>query len=454
MVTEKSFPSRILALIAAYSILMAFPAPAGAQIENPATPPPEIKNPPKSWIDPETGHRVTRLTDEPGSASFYFNVNPYTPDGREMAYTTGGGGIGIVDLATLTTRIVVQDRVQVIVVGRKTPTVYYSKRSASDPSVAELWSTNVDTGATRKIADLPPRASVVTINCDETLGAGTFIEGATTGPGVYGGGSRAAGRRGMGSLNQGEPVNKSQMMAVRLAARLPMTMFTVDLATGRTAVVMAHQTDWLNHLQFSPVDPHFLMYCHEGSGWRVDRIWLVRTDGSGRTMIPDEPGRNRILETELAGHEWWSADGRTIFVDLHFLKGVIGFLAAYNLDTQKHTWYHYEQNESQIHFNLSPDGKTFCGDGSPRPNNQWIYLLHPVVIPGDQTLGTDLIAGGVLRPEFLCSTGQTAIHNAHNYRLEPNASFTPDGKYVVFRSNMFGPDYAFAVEVAKAAPSP
>jgi oligogalacturonide lyase len=159
------------------------------------------------------------------------------------------------------------------------------------------------------------------------------------------------------------------------------------------------------------------------------------------------------METELAGHEWWSGDGRTIYVDLHFLKGVIGFLAGYNLDTHKHTWYHYEQNQSQIHFNLSPDGTIFCGDGSPRPNNQWIFLLHPLVTPNDQTLGTDLIAGGVLNPEPLCSMGQTAIHNAHNYRLEPNASFTPDGKYIIFRSNMFGPDYPFAVEVAKASGS-
>jgi hypothetical protein len=29
--------------------------------------------------------------------------------------------------------------------------------------------------------------------------------------------------------------------------------------------------------------------------------------------------------------------------------------------------------------------------------------------------------------------------------------FTPDQKYVIFRANIFGPDYAFAVEVAKAA---
>jgi oligogalacturonide lyase len=37
----------------------------------------------------------------------------------------------------------------------------------------------------------------------------------------------------------------------------------------------------------------------------------------------------------------------------------------------------------------------------------------------------------------------------HQYKLEPNVSFTPDQKWVIFRSNMFGPTYVFAVEVAK-----
>ena len=37
----------------------------------------------------------------------------------------------------------------------------------------------------------------------------------------------------------------------------------------------------------------------------------------------------------------------------------------------------------------------------------------------------------------------------HNYALEPNVSFTPDQKMVIFRSNMFGPTYVFGVEIAK-----
>ena len=51
---------------------------------------------------------------------------------------------------------------------------------------------------------------------------------------------------------------------------------------------------------------------------------------------------------------------------------------------------------------------------------------------------------GILRPERLVNMSK------HQYRLEPDVSFTPDQRWVVFRSNMFGPTYIFAVEVAKA----
>ena len=27
------------------------------------------------------------------------------------------------------------------------------------------------------------------------------------------------------------------------------------------------------------------MYCHEGPWWKVDRIWTIRTDGTGNTLV-------------------------------------------------------------------------------------------------------------------------------------------------------------------------
>ena len=41
----------------------------------------------------------------------------------------------------------------------------------------------------------------------------------------------------------------------------------------------------------------------------------------------------------------------------------------------------------------------------------------------------------------------------HDYGLEPNVTFTPDMKWIVFRSNMLGAEHGsqvLAVEIAKA----
>lgn len=414
----------------------AAPASARSYPVSTDTPPPTVKNPPKSWIDPETGHRVVRLTDEPGSDSFYFNVNGYTPDGKEMAYTTSDGGISVLDLKTFATRQVVPGRVRAIVVGSKTNTIYYSK--TGDDGVSTLWAANLDTGESRQLAPLPPRASVVTINADETLGAGTYIEGDATANGSYDGSKRAAPGR-LSTQNLGEPANKGQMMQRRLAAKLPMTLFTIDLKTGEVKKLLEHNTNWLNHLQFSPTDPTLLMYCHEGLWWLVDRIWTIRTDGTQNQLI-----HKRTLEMEIAGHEWWGADGKTLFYQLHYPRGWdSSFIASYNVETGKRVWLRYTPDMTSIHDNSSPDGKLFCGDGGTR--TPWIFLLKPVMDKDQNTFGDNLIKPGYLQAEKLVNMSK------HNYRLEPNPSFTPDMKWIVFRSNMFGPDYAFAVEVAKAS---
>src|SRR4051812_28266237 len=37
---------------------------------------------PVEWTDADTGHRVVRLSAEPGTRSLYFHQNSLTPDGR------------------------------------------------------------------------------------------------------------------------------------------------------------------------------------------------------------------------------------------------------------------------------------------------------------------------------------------------------------------------------------
>lgn len=387
--------------------------------------------PPKEWIDPDTGHRIVRLTDEPGSASLYFNQNSYTPDGKSMIFTTPKG-ISVLDLATRQAKQVVAGRVRVIVTGHKTRSVFYIQDNA-------VYSADLDTLATRRIAALPAKGSISTVNADETLLAGTYEEGLGVRPAAQNGNADQQ----IHPLDQ--PLNKGQMMEQRLAARIPLALFTVDTRTGETKVIH-RATDWLNHLEFSPTDPGLLMLCHEGPWHKIDRIWTIRTDGTGLTKI-----HSRTMEMEIWGHEFWSHDGATIWYDLQTPRGEDFWLAGFNVKTKERTQYHLQRNEWSIHFNVTADGTLFCGDGgdpgqvAKAPNGQWLYLFRPEMRKNEGLTGPAFVKTGVLRAEKLVNMAK------HNYRLEPNVSFTPDQKWVVFRSNMFGPTYTFAVEVAKAA---
>ncbi len=383
--------------------------------------------PPKTWIDPDTGHRVVRLTDEPGSASLYFNQDGYTADGKKLLYTTPGG-ISVLDLATHATKVVVAGSVRVIVTGRKTQSVYYTKGDT-------VFAADADTGVTREIAKIPARSSVVTVNADETLLAGTYTE------------------RDVAPVNQtapGQPQqliqapNKGQMMEERLAAHIPMGMFTVNVKTGEIKTILK-STDWLNHLEFSPTDPTLLMFCHEGPWHKVDRIWTIRADGSQIAKI-----HTRTMAMEIFGHEFWSPDGKTIWYDLQTPRGEVFWLAGYNVETGARTWYHLQRDEWSIHFNVTRDGTLFCGDGGDpgqvahAKDGEWIYLFRPELEVNRGIEDRSFVNPGVFHSERLVNMSK------HQYKLEPNVSFTPDQKWVVFRSNMFGPTYVFAVEVAKA----
>ena len=420
---------------------------------------------PVSWVDKDTGHRVIRLTDEAGSSGFYFNVNPFTPDEKQMVYTAPDG-IHALDLGTLKTRLVVANPprsadtggdpragfrfgAHTIVVGRKTNSVFFTKLD-SETNQNTIYKADVYTGEVTKLVTLPPRASVATINADETLGVGTYDENDTPPEQEYGrnrpapvaGGKPAPAQAG----NLVQPEGKGEMMERRLAARIPVVLYSIDLKTGKVTALL-HSTDWIGHMLFSPVDPTRLMYCHEGPWQKVDRIWMIHTDGTHNVLI-----HKRTMAMEIAGHEFWGLDGQTIWYDWQYPKGEDFFLAGYNLQTHKRVAYHMQRNEWSIHFNLTLGETLFTGDGgdpgqvAKAPDGEWIELFHPQMLNVMEGAinDADFWQPGVFHSEHLVNMAP------HNYRLEPNVHFSPDKKMVFFTSNMFGPSYVFGVEVAKA----
>lgn len=430
--------------------------------------------PPVEWIDPDTGHRVVRLSREPGSLSLYFHQYPFSADGKKMVFTTPNG-LSSVNLQSREIDELVTDPVLVLVTGRKTGDVYYLLDGA-------VYAVSFETHKSRKVADLPaqyrwpenlesrsraePRPTRngdpaaarladdrsnearrrnrgwgnVTINANETM--------------LVGIGHDPEGKAEPRQAPDGEP--EGGRLGPTWSAGLPRVMFTIDTATGETKVIH-RSNDWLNHLQCSPTDPSQILFCHEGPWHYVDRTWLIRTDGTGLTQI-----HPRTIDMEIAGHEFFSQDGRTVWYDLQTPRSMVFWLAGYDIATGKRTWYHVERNQWSVHYNISPDGKLFSGDGggpssvanlSPNfdvletaGNGSWMYLFRPRLIErtGLPVQAAKQVKTGLLRAEKLVGLGD------HDYNLEPNGIFTPDGRYLVFRSNMHGAEHVYMVELAKA----
>ena len=410
-------------------------------------------DPAAQWVDPLTGHKVIRISREAGSASLYFHQNSYTPQGDKMVISVAGG-ISVIDLRSWEVHPLVRgEGLFLLFTGRKTRTAYYQQRNKDRPG-ATVYAVDIDSGAVRRIADVA-RGTIGSINADETLLLGQWAESDRP---LQPGADTKRDQRRFGQANyqakwpDGRPMTYAESKEVRLnerlEARIPMEIFTIDIRTGARKVVTA-STDWLNHIQFSPTDPQQILYCHEGPWHKVDRIWTIRADGTGKKLV-----HSRTMNMEIAGHEFFSPDGKWIWYDLQTPRGVVFWLAGYELATGKRRWYNVDRNEWSVHFNQSPDATRFSGDGGDSemvahaPDGKYLYLFTPKDIPdvaGIHAPGAEnLISPGTLDAEKLVDMRK------QDYRLEPNMTFTPDGKWIVFRGNFEGAPHIYAVEVAKA----
>jgi oligogalacturonide lyase len=398
---------------------------------------------PRSWVDPETGHRVIQLSEDVNTASLYFTQYAYCASGTKVIMVTREE-IMLVTLATgQIEHLYKGSNFRVIQAGAKSGKIYFLTADT-------LFVLDADSRQVRRIAGLPAAARLSTINVDETTAAGSFedrpdrrpLEPPFPEPG-----ERTYGPSGVQLGNDDFP-GKIEMMESRFRLRRPTTLFKLDLQSGVLTPVLKTE-DWLNHIQFSPTDPNLVSVCHEGPWWMVDRIWTLRLDEVSTPQLV----HRRTMQMEIANHEFWSSDGQWLWYDLETPMNEDFWLAGYNVRDSRRIWYHLTLDQWSIHYNQSPDGRLFCGDGGepghlgPQPpHSKWIYLFHPEGLPESSGAagGDRLIRVGRLRTERLVSLAR------HDYSEEPNANFTPDGKWIVFRSNMRGPIGVYAVEVALA----
>ena len=452
--TQASRRTVLKGVLGAASLLPMMAPRASAQATQPAQPAPAPqphRGPiPRSWTDPKTGRRVIRVSDDDGSGVLYFYRNAYTPEGDVMVIKspTGISSVRLKDWKT--TQLVKGKENELLFMLRTTREAVYFVTDPGEGEAAQrpktFYAIHVDTGKVRKLARIEA-GGINGANADDTLLLGTVSYGAKPLQPKDAASIAQFGNTEYAALGpDGKPLNFAKAKGVRMlerwAARVPAELFTIDLKTGARKVLYKTE-DWIGHAQFSPTDPRQIRFCMEGPWHRVDRIKLINADGSGLRSA-----HTRTMNMEIWGHEFFSHDGKWLWYDLQTPRGQVFWVAGLELATGKRVWKRVEQNDWGVHFNIAPDNRTFASDGGDAdmvahaPDGKWISLLR-----ADTIVDADLASYDekLITTEKFTAT-RLVVMSGHHYRLEPNLRFTPDGKWLVFASNMHGANHVYAVE--------
>jgi len=380
---------------------------------------------PNEWIDADTHHRVIKLTRSEGSnMSFYFHNNPFVGDNmvyynsekynsdkigkqetsnvnakNKQLYSVNIKTFAIEQLSHHATAMKGE------IVSAATGQVYFQVADS-------IFGIDIKTKQERLVFVFPAdfKGDITSVNANGTLIGGAKLEEAEK------------------EISRANPEKHDYFNKI-YEAKLKRTLFTIEIKNGKLNPLFS-DTAWLNHVQFSTTDPDLLMFCHEGPWHKVDRIWTINVITKKVTRV-----HKRTMDMEIAGHEWFSRDGKTIWFDLQQPRGATFFVGGYNIASGKEMKYELLRNEWSVHYTSSPDEKYFAGDGgdsgavAKAPDGKWIYFFTP---KGNKFVSEKLVN-----------------MSAHRYKLEPNVHFSPDGKWIIFRANFEGDENVYAVEIAK-----
>ena len=365
-------------------------------------PPEPSAAPGDDFVDPVTGHRVVRLSRlENGGSNFYYTQREFNCRGNTLVFANAHGSLGrwlySINLETFDIQPLASSEALgfEVVAPKRNEVVYLG-------SDGTLRATNLDTHATRSIAQLPASVRGFTINSDETLIAGFYNDALANYQSQY-------------------PTTWQQQYfdAHRLSY-----LFTVDADSG--AFKQIHQEDnWLDHTQFSPSDPHMLMFVHQGPTESVtDRLWLIDATG---TTAPWSLYTETVTG-ELVNHEFWRHDGTWVYFDHQVPAGGSYFIGGIEVATGTMGGYPIAQADWGLHYNISHDGSLFASDGDDFSRKT--LLLYRIV-------------NGSLQVEPLADL------SASDYGFQPNVQFTLNDKWVIYQTSQGSLVEIYAVSVAK-----
>jgi hypothetical protein len=167
----------------------------------------------------------------------------------------------------------------------------------------------------------------------------------------------------------------------------------------------------------------------------IPNNWEKATLNADETLLGgahSTDAEKAVLKANPVKSEYFN---KILWYDLQQPRGGMFAVGGTNITTGEEIKYSHERNQWSVHYTQSPDQKLFAGDGgdsaavAKATDGKWINLFIP--------------AGDRFNYEQLVNM------KFHQYKLEPNVHFSPDGKWIIFRSNFEGFESVYAVEIAK-----
>lgn len=179
---------------------------------------------------------------------------------------------------------------------------------------------------------------------------------------------------------------------------------------------------WISHVAVNPANPDEVLFCHEGPWAHVQRMWVVRWPSCAATpLLVTRQGH------EMAGHEYFTAQGRVMVQYARVDPPYIGKRTAYNIelwpDGSDERRYRLP-GQCPPHMQTAPSGQLHvvdachtCDSRQPPDPDAWMALVRHV--------------------EDRAELAPLCRHNTHWQTQEshPHPIFTPDGRSVIFNAN-------------------
>jgi oligogalacturonide lyase len=212
----------------------------------------------------------------------------------------------------------------------------------------------------------------------------------------------------------------------------PLTQIVrIELATGKRDVIHEDRR-YMGHINTSPTQADLLTFCHEGPWDLIEqRIWGLKVQSGETWKIRPQEGGYSI------GHEYWFADG--VHIGYHGRprdesgRYVFGHI---RWDDEEWVEDHFPFHSTHFH---SLDETLIVGDGTPA----FVFTRESEARPFIQLFKWD--GERYVGPKIL------AFHRStfNNQHAHCHPRFTPDGKAVLYTSDLTAYSTMYLVEVGE-----